>query len=139
MSAEENKAIVQRFLEAGMGNPKDLGYVDEFVSPNYSSERREIHGIKEYKQRIIDNRNSFAADVEGTIDEMIAEGDKVVVRGTWSGTHKGTAFGIAPTGKRYTIGLITIYRLAGGKIVDEWAMGDFNSMFRQIGAYPSLE
>ena len=139
MSKEQNKAIVRRFIEAQMANKENVGFVDGFVSPNYVSEQRGIRGLEEYKQRMIDNRNSFMADVEGTIEDMIAEGDKVVVRGTWSGTHKGPALGIAPTGKRWTVGAVTIYRLTGGKIVNEWVMGDFNSMFRQLGAYPPLE
>ena len=141
MSLEENKAIVRRFREAffRLASTEDLSFVDEFISPNYVSERRGIRGPEEYKQRIIDNRNSFMTDAEGTTEEMIAEGDKVVVRGTYSGTHTGTLRGIAPTGKRWTVGAVFIYYLADGKIVDQWVLAEWDSMYRQIGAYPPLE
>ena len=136
MSVEENKAIVRRFIEAKYTRNADVNSLDEFICPDYGSEERGIRGLEEYRQRFIDNSNSFMAECEGTIEEMIAEGDKVVVRGTWSGTHKGTFRGIAPTGKRWTIGVMIIYQLADGKIVDERMQVDWLSIWRQIGAYP---
>ena len=101
MSVEENKAIVRRFCEArsGLASTEIPSFVDEFIPPNYVSERRRIRSREEYKQRMIRHRNSsFLADAENTVEEMIAEGDKVVMRGTLSSTHTGTFFGIAPTG-----------------------------------------
>ena len=139
MSTEENKAIVRRFIDAMEGDPEDLSFVDEFISPNYVSELRQIRGPEEYKQRFVDNANSFMADLESTIEEMIAEGDKVVVRGTMSGIHKGTYNGIAPTGRRWRQAGVLIYRLADGKIVDEWVTTNWYSIFKQLGAFPPPE
>jgi len=65
-------------------------------------------------------RSAFP-DFKVTLDDMIAEGDKVVVRSTWSGTHKGEFMGIPPTGKKVSFGVIDIIRMAGGKAVEHWA------------------
>ncbi len=68
---------------------------------------------------------------------MIAEGDKVVVRGTWSGTHKGEFMGIAPTGKSVSFGVIDIVRIAGGKVVEHWGQMDNLRMMQQLGVIPA--
>jgi predicted ester cyclase len=68
------------------------------------------------------------------IEDMIAEGDKVVVRYTFRGTQQGETQGIPPTGKRVTVPGIFICRCAGGKIVEEWDMWDELGLFQQLGA-----
>ena len=75
------------------------------------------------------------------MDELIAEGDKVVARGSWSGTHKGdvkTPFGTMPgTGKQATVQAIAIFRIADGKLAEQRGMFDDLSFFQQVGAIPT--
>jgi len=68
---------------------------------------------------------------------MVAEGDKVAARVTWTGTHKGEIMGIPPTNKKVTISLITISRIAGGKIVEDHGQFDALGLMRQLGAVPT--
>jgi predicted ester cyclase len=76
-------------------------------------------------------------DFKATIDDMIAEGDKGVIRQTWSGTQRGEFMGIPPTGKRVSFGVIDIIRIAGGKVVEHWGQMDTMSMMQQLGAIPA--
>jgi len=72
-------------------------------------------------------------DMHVTIDDMVAEGDKVAARVTITGTHKGEFMGIPPTNKKWTISLITISRIAGGKIVEDHGQYDALGLMRQLG------
>jgi predicted ester cyclase len=67
---------------------------------------------------------------------MIAEGDKVATRKTFHGTHRGEFMGISPTGQRVSIELIDIVRIADGKVVEHWSMGDNLGMMQQLGVVP---
>ncbi len=68
---------------------------------------------------------------------MIAEGDKVVIRQTWSGTHKGEFMGIPATGRRVSIAVIDIIRVADGRFVEHWGQLDMMGMMQQLGAIPA--
>ncbi len=68
---------------------------------------------------------------------MIAEGDKVVIRQTWSGTHKGEFMGIPATGRRVSIAVIDIIRVADGRFVEHWGQLDLMGMMQQLGAIPA--
>src|SRR5262249_47337156 len=99
MSAEENKAIVRRYLEEGF-HRRNPAAVDELVAPDFVHHDpvNPLHGpagLKEYQAVL------FAAfpDLRLTLEDIVAEGDKVVVRYTMTGTHRGAVAGIAPTGK----------------------------------------
>jgi predicted ester cyclase len=71
-------------------------------------------------------------------EDMIAEGDKVVVRSTFRGTHKGDLMGIPPTGKQVTMPLILIYRIADDKIVEHWMQADALGLLQQLGVIPPM-
>jgi predicted ester cyclase len=71
-----------------------------------------------------------------TVEDMIAEGDKVVTRKTFHGTHEGEFIGIPPSGKTVTIELIDIVRISEGMVVEHWFIGDNLGMMRQLGAIP---
>ena len=75
-------------------------------------------------------------DIQWTLEEMIAEGDKVAARFTMRGTHQGAFFGVPPTGNKISVKAINFYRLSGGKIVDEHGQPDLLSLLQQIGAVP---
>jgi predicted ester cyclase len=72
-----------------------------------------------------------------TIEDMVAESDKVVVRFTYRGTHTGELMGVAPTGKKVSQAGINIFRIAGGKVAEAWAVHDTFGLMQQLGAIPS--
>jgi predicted ester cyclase len=76
-------------------------------------------------------------DFKATIDDLITEGDKVVIRMTWRGTQKGEFMGVPPTGKRVSFGVIDIIRIAGGRFAEHWGQMDNMSMMHQLGALPA--
>ena len=76
-------------------------------------------------------------DVSFTVEDMIAEGDKVVDRMTWQATHQGPFMGIPPTGNRLTVTEIHINRIAEGRIVERWAQPDLLGLMQQLGAVPA--
>ncbi len=121
MSSEENKAVVRRLFEEVL-NEGRLAAIDELVAIDYLSHagapRRE-----DFKQVVIRLRAGFP-DLRYTIEDLIAEGDKVVIRATMHGTHGGDYLGIPPTGKQVTSESIHIVRLASGKFREHWAQGD---------------
>ena len=83
-------------------------------------------------------RNAFP-DVQLSIEDQVAEGDKVVTRWIGSGTHQGEMMGIAPTGNQVRVDGMTISRIEDGKIVEEWEIYDALGMMQQLGAIPSPE
>jgi steroid delta-isomerase-like uncharacterized protein len=135
MSTEENKPIVRRFLEEF--NKRNLAVTDELYDADYIIHLpggQEVRGPDGMKQLLTWFLITFP-DFRVTIEDLIAEGDRVVFRSTRTGTHKGEWLGIAPTGKQVTWTYITIYRIEEGKIVEEWAEGDYLGMMQQLGAY----
>ena len=137
MLTEENKAIARRWNEEvwGKGNlavMDELAATDFVFNPSLPGPEPDLEG---YKQTVSWARGAFH-DMERTVDDMIAEGDKVAVR--WSGrsTHKGEWMGIAPTGKQVTTTGISIMRIEGGKVVEEWTEVDMLGLMQQIGAVP---
>jgi predicted ester cyclase len=73
-----------------------------------------------------------------TIEDMIAEGEKVVTRKTYRGTHQGELLSIPPTGRHVSVGLIDIMRIVDGKVVEHWNVGDDLGMLQQLGVIPPL-
>ena len=141
MSAEENKAVVRREMEELFNHTGNLDVADEIIDPNYTSYEPtsgETRGIEGAKQFAATYREAFP-DLENTIEDMVAEGDKVVVRFRARGTHQGEteAFG-PPTGKQMEITGITIKRISDGKIVESWTNFDALGMMQQLGHIPEL-
>jgi steroid delta-isomerase-like uncharacterized protein len=139
MSAEENKAVVYREMEELFNHTGNLDAVEEIVSPHYVSYEPtsgEVRGIEGARQFAANYRQAFP-DLENTVEDMVAEGDKVVVRFRARGTHEGEteAFG-PPTGKRMDITGITIKRVADGKIAEAWTNFDALGMMQQLGLIP---
>ena len=137
MSIEENKAIARRFIQVwGKGN---LDIIDELADPSLSVQYPIMHqiirGSKMFRQVMENFRSSFP-DSDLQIEEEIAEDDKVVIRWSFSGTHKGSLLGIPATQKRVNWTGITIYRIVEGKVVQERGEEDFLGFLRQIGVVP---
>jgi predicted ester cyclase len=139
MSLEENKAIVRRFFEgfneAAFDTWDDICAADMVT---HQSPGRDNIGLESRKQIDSANRVSFP-DLNLAVQDVIAEGDKVVVRFVPSGTQQGEWAGIPPTGKSVSSMGMGIYRLAEGKIVEEWLNVDFISFWRQLDILPPWE
>jgi steroid delta-isomerase-like uncharacterized protein len=131
---EGNKDLIRR-MEDAIFNQRNLDAIDEFFSPNYI-----LRTAPEGTPRGLDGvRGAMAAylagfsDLRVAIDELIAEGDKVVARLTYSGTHDGELFGIPATGRRVSVRQFAIYRIAGGQVVEEWEVSDQLGLMQQLG------
>ena len=132
--AEDNKAVVRRFIEE-IVNRGNLALADTLIAANYvyhGPGGLEFRGPEGLKQLVTVYRTAFP-DLRMTIDDLIAEDDKVVARWTGRGTHKGDLTGIAPTGRTTTVTGIVISRLSGGKIVEDFESFDELGMLRQLG------
>jgi steroid delta-isomerase-like uncharacterized protein len=132
--SEENKALARRAWEI-VDNP-DL--LDEVYAADvvWHEPDQDIHGIEEAKQFVGMYKTAFP-DMSATVEDVIAEGDKVVTRVTLRGTHQGEIeeFG-PPTGKQIELKGITISRIEGGKIVEDWDSYDNLSVMQQLGLVP---
>lgn len=137
MSAE-NKAIARRVIEECF-NQGNLALADELYTANYVNHNAPPgfpQGPEGFKQEAGMYRNAFP-DIQITIEEQIAEGDRVVSRWTARGTHQGELMGIPPTNKKATVTGIVIDRIAGGKIVEHWENFDQLGMMQQLGIIPA--
>jgi steroid delta-isomerase-like uncharacterized protein len=139
MSTEQNKAMVRQMIEE-VFNRGDLSRVDDYLAPDFV-EREELPpglpgGRDGVKQLTAILRSAFP-DFKATIDDLVAEGDEVVIRQTWRGTHRGEFMGVPPTGKSVSFGVIDILRIAGGKVVEHWGLMDSMSLMQQLGAMPA--
>jgi steroid delta-isomerase-like uncharacterized protein len=138
---EENKAVVRRyFREILDGGNLDL--VDQIFEPQYvlhdPSSPQEVCGLEGTKRFVGMFRSAFP-DIAHTIEDQIAEGDKVVTRLRARATHDGELMGIPPTGKGVTIEGISIWRIADGKIEECWFNYDALGLMRQLGVVPEPE
>ncbi len=137
MSLEENKAIELRFLEEVV-NKGNLDVIDEHCAANFVDQTA-LPGTapdrEGYKQFFAMSRSALP-DFHSTLEDIIAEGDKVAERFTVRGTHKGEWMGIAPTGKQVTVQGMAIHRITDGKIVENWANMDMLGVMVQLGVVP---
>jgi len=137
MSIEENKENARRAVEEVL-NKGDLSLADELVDANYIGHQPglpDFKGPEGFRQYMTMMRTAFP-DIHLTIEDTVAEGDKVVMRYTGRGTHKGDLMGIAPTGKQITITGMVISRHVGGKQVEAWVAMDQLGMLQQLGVAP---
>jgi serine phosphatase RsbU (regulator of sigma subunit)/ketosteroid isomerase-like protein len=122
---EKNKALVRRFIEAQL--EKDLAALEEMMAPDFV-DRSLMPGQEPdregFKHSVAENVDTFS-DISYTIDDQIAEGDKVTTWYTGSSTHdRGPFMGIPPTGKRESFKGVFLHRIVGDKIVEEWSLND---------------
>jgi steroid delta-isomerase-like uncharacterized protein len=141
MSTEQNKATFQRYVEE-VGNEGNLELADE-IFDRYLAHQSDgsvlERGPEDVKRFMGEFRQAFP-DFHSTIEDQIAEGDKVVTRWTMRGTHQGEFRGIAPTGKQITVTGIGIFRFSDeGKVIESWDNFDQLGMMRQLGVVPSPE
>lgn len=136
MSTEDNKALARRSYEAF--NQRNWSVYYELAAPDgvLHNASMTIQGLDAYKQFISMYLTAFP-DAQFTIEDLIAEGDRVVVRYTFRGTHTGDLMGISPTGKQVTVTGINIVRIVNGKAVEGWQNGDTLGMLQQLGVVPA--
>jgi steroid delta-isomerase-like uncharacterized protein len=133
--SERIKTAIRRLIDE-FWNEKNSGVEDELFAPDaviYDSGVPLPNLGKEFFTSI---RTAFP-DIRVTADDMVAEGDKVALRWTSTGTHRGELQGIPPTNRQVTVIGITIYRFAGDRIVEEWNNADTLGMLRQLGVVAS--
>jgi predicted ester cyclase len=126
VSVEENKAVVRREQEELWNHTGDLDAAEELFAAGQAEAA---------KQGAADFRRGFP-DVISTIEDLIAEGDKVVARWRSRATHQGDYMGIAPTGNEVEFTGISFYRIEEGKIAQSWNIEDQLGLMRQIGVVP---
>ena len=138
MSTEDNKALVRRFYEE-VFNQRNLALVDQLFTTNhmFHNPPTTLHGREEFKQLLSVYITAFP-DARFTVEDEIAEGDRVASRYTFRGTHQGELMGIPPTGKQVTVTGIIINRIAGGQSVEGWLNFDALGLLQQIGAIPAM-
>jgi predicted ester cyclase len=140
MSVEENKALMRHlFDESNKGKTAAMAVIDELYDTNivmHCPRGKDICGLKDYKQA---NEESFdeIPDAYSIIDDMIAEGDKVAVRLTMTGTYVGKMGDTVSTSKKVTVSMIMIDRVAGGRFVEEWVRYDTLGFMEQLGLVPT--
>ena len=138
MTAETNKIVMSRFLE--FINTASESLAQELISPDaifhVPGSPDPMRGPAGYLAIIGMMRGGFP-DIQWTVEEMVAEGDKVAARFTMRGTHQGTFFGVPPTGKTIAVQAMNIYRLSGGQFVEEHGQPDMLGLLQQIGAVPA--
>jgi steroid delta-isomerase-like uncharacterized protein len=129
--SEENKAIIRRL--ADVWNKGDISVLDEIVAVDYIAHNPtgDVMGLEGFKKEAKMYRTVFP-DLNFTIEDIVAEGDKVVTRWIARGTHKGELKGMAPTNKKITITGININRFSGGKIIERWGYRDDLGMMQQL-------
>jgi steroid delta-isomerase-like uncharacterized protein len=137
MSTETNKAIVRRYIEQVL-NEGRTDLLEEFLAEEFDSHTNLPPGPEGVKMFYATSTVAFP-DQQTTIEDVIAEGDKVVVRATFKATHLGELFGMPPTARSVTMPWISIYRLTNGKIVEVWYRDDNLGLMQQLGAIPALE
>jgi predicted ester cyclase len=138
MSTEDNKADLRQFYEEVI-NKKNVTVIDKFIDPNqvdHAAPPGTPGGLKGATQTIGMYLTAFP-DLHFTVEDMIAEGDKLVARLSVRGTQQGAFMGIPPTGKQGSITAIDINRMAGGKSVEHWIEMDTLGLLQQLGVMPA--
>ena len=132
--SEQNKTLARRWFEdlLSRGN---LDVANEILSAEFVDHltHEDERGLEELKHYVTIYRNAFP-DIQDTVEDIVAEGDKVVVRWTSDGTHQGEFMGVAPTGRHVRFTGMRLFRIAENKIVESWVNIDERGLQEQLGA-----
>lgn len=123
MSVESNKQLVRQIFEQAINQQRpelvDTLFSAHFIDHSTPEQLPGTQGVKDYFSAIY----AGFPDMQVTIDDLVAEGDKVAVRTTWRGTHQGMYTHVAPTGRRVARTMLQIFRIRDDKIAEEWNEG----------------
>jgi len=136
MSVEENKAIVRRWIEEV--NKRNLAILDELIAPDFFHPTHQLRGPEGMKQFYTMFFMAFS-DTHETMEDIIAEGDKVWHRFRTTGIHTGEFRGLAPTGKKFTMTGVNFWRIIGGKVVEKGSVYDMMDFYKQLGVIEYTE
>jgi steroid delta-isomerase-like uncharacterized protein len=135
MSAEQNKSIVRRWIENGW-NRHNVSLIDDLYTPTVVQyDPAEVKGSAALKQYVTAFLTALP-DLQFTIEDLLAEGDKVVWRFSSRGTHQGPLMGIPATGRTATVTGMVLFRLENSKIAEVWVNIDTLGMLQQMGIIP---
>jgi predicted ester cyclase len=123
MSSETSRQFIERYIKALNGSSKSLDLVEEYVSD------------EALKAHIAAFEMAFPG-YQIEVHDILADGDKVALRGTFRGVHRGEFQSMAPTGRTVAVPLMLIYRIAGGRIAEHWMNADALGLLQQLGAAP---
>ena len=138
MSLEHNKVLVRRLMEEDISQG-DAQVAAAIIHPEFVDHTNPPgmqHGLEGHNAIVQLFRTVFP-DLVWHIDDLIAEGDKVVARTTMRGTHLGSFFGVPPSGKTVEMTGVHIVRIADGRIIEHWGNNDDLGLMRQLGAVPA--
>jgi predicted ester cyclase len=136
MQTVDNKTLVQQFFDEVI-NQRNLAALAQFVSPN-AVNHTVPDGLPQAPSQFLGLHLGAFPDLKVTVEDLLVDGDKVVARVSYRGTHQGAFMSIPPTGKQITGMGINIFRIANGKLVEHWGLTDRISALRQMGVVPSL-
>jgi len=138
MVLQNKEIIVRRFLDEAY-NKRNLTIGDELLADDcvFHAIPKAIQGIAGWKLYAAAFLTAFPEDLQVTVDDSFTNAEKVAVRWTAQGTHRGPLRGIAPTGKEVKWLGVALYYFSGGKIKEVWGLNDALGMMQQIGAIPS--
>jgi len=144
LSLEQNKSIVRRYFEEAPHNPDvcdDIFAINlQFHTIQHASVTPQVvESTPESEKAAYEWLGKVWGDWHMTVDEMIAEGDRVMVRWTFHGKHQDEFFGLPPTNKQVTYSGINIFRIVEGRIAEIWDISDRLWMWQQLGVFPELK
>jgi steroid delta-isomerase-like uncharacterized protein len=137
---DQNKARVRQFYDE-VFNAGKLDLADQFIAADaldhevMPDQKDPVPALANFKTYLADFRKAFP-DLKVQVEDLVAEGDKVVARLRMTGTHKGTFNGVPATGKSFSIQVIDIIRLANGKCTEHWGISDDAGLMQQLGIMP---
>lgn len=135
VSLEGNKAVVRRWIDGW--NTQGVEAVDELFSPDFQDRQLAPDGgavtLDSFKERLR-TLDSMIGPGDFEEQEMIAEGDRVMVRWVLRGTHSGPFLGLPATGRTFSVDGVNIFRISGGRIAERWSFFDLTALLAQLGA-----
>jgi predicted ester cyclase len=137
MTTDDNKALVQQFFEQVI-NQRNVAALDQFVPPGGGVNHTVPAGLPQQGKQLLGLYLGAFPDGQVTVEDLLADGDKVVARISIRGTHQGAFRGIAPTGKQITLLGMHMFRIANGKLVEHWGLTDRLAVLQQVGVAPPL-
>ena len=138
MTVEDNKALVERYINEAWNGRQPAG---AFFAPNY---HRHLTATTpaltsaEQQQRILDFQTAFP-DLSFTVEDLFAQGDRVLFRATMRGTHRGVFRGIAPTQRQIVVTVLDVVRVEGRAFAEQWGGPDLLDLLQQLGAVVSVD
>jgi steroid delta-isomerase-like uncharacterized protein len=135
MSTDDNKAVVRRFVDE-IFDKGNVSAVDELVDDSFVPHTwPSVTGKEDFKATVV-RMAQAVKDAHHTIEDTVAEGDRVAVRLTSHATQAGDVMGFPAAGKEYTIAEQHMFRVVNGKVVEHWHVADMLAMMQQVGAFP---